>query len=58
MDPTEDNNLRNSNPNWDPAYYEVDGIKYYYIETTSDDFGLGELPTELIGQTAYVYKID
>ncbi|MHB1153512.1 MAG: hypothetical protein ACYCWE_15340 [Eubacteriales bacterium] len=35
-------------------YYEYDGLPYYYVETTSPDWQIGELPSELVGQYARI----
>jgi hypothetical protein len=34
------------------AYFEKDGVKYYYLETTSEGWRLGEVPEGY--STAYV----
>lgn len=31
---------------------------YYYCETTGDNFKIGQLPLEYMGQSAYIYPID
>jgi hypothetical protein len=31
--------------------------RYYYCETTGEGFGIGELPEDYVGQTAYIYPI-
>jgi len=41
-----------------PGYYwERDGRKYYYIETTGEGWGIGDLPDEYQDETAYVYQV-
>lgn len=40
--------------NIDGAYYEKDGNRYYYIETTGRGWSVGEIPDEYRGEKAYV----
>jgi len=40
------------------SYYTYDGGRYYYCETTGDGWGIGELPSEFDGVSAYIYSID
>ena len=40
------------------SYYELDGNKYYYIETTATGWGIGEIPDEYKGMEAEVLVID
>ena len=37
-------------------YYEEDGIKYFYIETTSPGWEIGELPSE-VKDLLLVYQV-
>jgi len=39
------------------TYWELDGGKYYYLETTGDGFELGEIPPEYMGSTARLYEL-
>jgi hypothetical protein len=39
------------------AYYEYGGSRYYYVETTSPDWNIGDIPGDLKGQTPTVYPI-
>ena len=38
-------------------YYEVDGTKYYYLETTGEDWEIGEIPSSIVDHTAYIYPL-
>lgn len=38
-------------------YYELNGKKYYYIETTSPGWEIGDLPDELIYKTATLWPV-
>lgn len=41
-----------------PGYYwEYDGRKYYYIETTGVGWGIGDLPDEYKDDSAYVIQV-
>jgi len=41
-----------------PGYYwEYDGRKYYYIETTGEGWGIGDLPDVYEGADAYVHQV-
>ena len=41
-----------------PGYYwEKDGRKYYYIETTGVGWGIGDLPEEYEDASAYVIQV-
>lgn len=33
-------------PSVEGVYYEIDGIRYYYLETTGQDWPIGEIPEE------------
>jgi len=39
------------------AYFEVDGNKYFYIETTDTGWSIGEVPDEYKGITAGIYTM-
>ena len=41
----------------DGTYFENDGIKYYYIETTNRGWRIGEIPDEYVGVPATVIVI-
>lgn len=40
------------------TYYELNGIRYYYVETTASNFKIGELPPEFIGSRAKLYSMN
>ena len=41
-----------------PGYYwESDGRSYYYVETTGEGWGIGDLPESYEGEDAYVYQV-
>ncbi|MCU4802375.1 hypothetical protein OB920_18520 [Halobacteria archaeon HArc-gm2] len=41
-----------------PGYYwEADGREYYYIETTGDGWGIGDLPETYQGENAVVHQV-
>ena len=42
---------------YDGSYYEVDGKKYFFIETT-DVWEIGEVPDEFVDADAYVHVLD
>jgi len=39
------------------AYFEVEGVKYYYVETTSPGWRIGQIPDEFIGQEAKILSL-
>ena len=39
------------------TYWELDGGKYYYLETTGDGFQIGEIPPEYANTTAHLYEL-
>jgi transglutaminase-like putative cysteine protease len=39
------------------VYWEYDGRKYYYLETTGEGWQLGELPTDYEGESARIYPV-
>jgi hypothetical protein len=39
------------------TYWEHNGGKYYYLETTDSGWEIGELPTEYTGESAIIYDI-
>ncbi|WP_191967134.1 MULTISPECIES: hypothetical protein [Haloferax] len=39
------------------TYWELDGNQYYYIETTGENWGVGDLPDEYRDDSAYVYQV-
>jgi hypothetical protein len=41
-----------------PSYYEHNGEKYYFMETTEPNWSLGEISDEKLEQTAYVYPVN
>ena len=43
--------------NVDGAYFEVDGRRYFYIETTNTGWSIGEIPNEYEGVTARIYTM-
>lgn len=41
-----------------PGYYwELNGRKYYYIETTGEGWGIGDLPDQYQGAEAYLHQV-
>ena len=38
-------------------YYTENNRKYFYVETTNDDFEIGEKPDDLIGVSATIYEL-
>jgi hypothetical protein len=38
-------------------YWELDGRKYSYIETTGEGWGIGDCPEEYQGEDAYLYQV-
>ncbi|MGC9104605.1 MAG: transglutaminase-like domain-containing protein [Candidatus Methanodesulfokora sp.] len=39
------------------SYYEVDGVKYFYLETTGEGFRIGQIPSDITDTRAYVYSV-
>ena len=39
------------------AYFEKDGVKYYYVETTGENWEIGVIPDEQSGQSAKIVVI-
>jgi hypothetical protein len=39
------------------SYYEHNGQKYFYLETTGEGWKIGEIPDEYKGETAHIYDI-
>ena len=39
------------------VYYNYDGNKYYYIETTGEGWGIGDIPDRYEGESAYIYQV-
>jgi predicted transglutaminase-like cysteine proteinase len=39
------------------TYWEHNGGKYYYVETTGEGWKIGELPSEYVGKSARIYAI-
>lgn len=39
------------------TYWNYAGSKYYYLETTGDNWGIGELPAEYKTASAYIYDM-
>ncbi len=40
------------------VYYEVNGIRYYYVETTSSGWGIGEIPEQMQDQPARILTLN
>jgi hypothetical protein len=38
-------------------YWELDGRKYSYIETTGTGWSIGDLPEDYVGESAYTYQV-
>jgi hypothetical protein len=39
------------------AYWEYEGRRYYYLETTGDGWSVGKIPEEYEGASAYLYDV-
>lgn len=39
------------------SYFEQDGVRYYYVETTGRGWSVGEIPDEYQDESAYVYVL-
>lgn len=39
------------------SYYEHDGTKYFYLETTGEGYEIGYVPSSIIDDTAYIYPL-
>ncbi len=39
------------------SYWTYEDVKYYYVETTGEGWGLGEIPEEHQGQSATIYPL-
>lgn len=39
------------------TYWELDGERYYYVETTSVGWAIGDLPETYRGETAYLHRV-
>lgn len=40
------------------SYYEVDGARYYYVETTSTGWGIGDVPEQMKNQPAKILTLN
>ena len=40
------------------TYYDVEGVEYFYLETTGEGWKIGEKPSDLISESAYVYTLN
>ncbi len=40
------------------SYYEVDGTRYYYVETTSPGWEIGDVPEQMKGQPAKILSLN
>ncbi|MCW3988581.1 MAG: hypothetical protein NWE88_00735 [Candidatus Bathyarchaeota archaeon] len=40
------------------TYWELDGEKYFYLETTGEGWEIGEMPPEYESGTAYIYEME
>jgi hypothetical protein len=40
------------------SYYEVDGTRYYYVETTSPGWEIGDVPEQMKGQPAKILPLN
>ena len=40
------------------TYFEYNGSRYYYVETTSPNFGFGEIPPEFQNSKAQIFTMD
>ena len=39
------------------AYYEYDSTKYFYLETTGEDWRIGQIPASITDTTEYIYPL-
>jgi hypothetical protein len=40
------------------SYYTLDGVKYYYIETTGTGWSIGSVPSEYAGQDTVLCAVN
>jgi hypothetical protein len=40
------------------TYWELDGDKYFYLETTGEGWEIGEIPPEYVGETAFIFEME
>jgi hypothetical protein len=40
------------------TYWELDGTKYFYLETTGEDWEIGEMPPEYEGGAAFIFEME
>ncbi len=40
------------------AYFEQNGTRYFYLETTDTGWGIGQVPDDLQGLNAYLYEME
>ncbi len=40
------------------TYYEMDDVEYYYLETTGENWDLGEIPDDFSDTTAEIYRLN
>jgi hypothetical protein len=40
------------------TYWELDGTKFFYLETTGEGWEIGEMPPEYESGTAYIYEME
>ena len=40
------------------TYWKLDGVKFFYLETTGEGWGIGEMPPEYDGETSYIYEME
>jgi len=40
------------------SYFEVDGTRYYYVETTSTGWGIGDIPEQMKDQPARILRLN
>lgn len=40
------------------SYFELDGIRYYYVETTSTGWGIGDIPEQMKNQPAKILQLN
>ena len=43
--------------NLNGRYYELDGKKYFYVETTAKGWRIGEMPAQYINSSAWIWGI-
>jgi len=50
--------MTKQNKTWNPNYFTLNNIKYYFIETTLIGYNLGDTPANLINQTVTIHPLE